>query len=303
MKPKKSIVLLVITVLSLGLLTIFLVNPSPSEKKETIPSTPAGSQTQHQPKTLYLGFVPQGNAVFMVRKWQPLADYLSKQLDMPVEMVFRSTYQEIITALVNAEIDICFTGAYMYILASEEADIRPLVRRKKFGTSSYSSIIIVRKDSGINAIEDLKGKSFAFASKRSTSGYLLPNAMMRQRGIGKPESYFSKVIHTETHDSALLAVHTGNVVGAAISITRWRPEKKEIKDLKMIWKSEPLYLGPVSVRGSLDSDLREAVKAALLQVGKTEDTQALSSHIQIEGFEEAFDSDYEIVRQAKKWLY
>jgi len=43
-------------------------------------------------RSLYIGFIPQGNAVFMVKKWRPLADYLAKEVDMPVEMVFRRSY-------------------------------------------------------------------------------------------------------------------------------------------------------------------------------------------------------------------
>ncbi|NNG01535.1 MAG: phosphate/phosphite/phosphonate ABC transporter substrate-binding protein [Desulfobacteraceae bacterium] len=273
-----------------------------------VPATVADSQKRSMQKEsagrpLFVGFVPQGNAVFMVRKWRPLADYLQKKLDMPVEMVFRSSYQEIIAALVNGQMDICFTGAYMYVLASSEADIHPLVRRKKFGTSSYHSIIVVRKDSGIEFIEGLEGKSFAFASRESTSGYLLPLAMMRQRGIENPERFFSEVIHTETHDSALLAVFTKNVDAAALSVTRWRPERPEIKDLKIIWKSDPLFLGPVSMRGDLDPGLAAAIKDAFLQIGVSPDTMALSQHIEIEGFEDAEDSEYDSVRKATKWLF
>ncbi len=254
-------------------------------------------------KPIYIGFIPQGNAVFMVKKWEPLADYLAKELGLPVETVFRSSYREIISAFSNGEMDICLTGAFMYVLARQEADIRPLVRRKKFGTSFYHSLIIVRKDTGIMSIGDLQGKTFAFTDKESTTGYLLPVAMMRQRGILDLEKYFSEVIYTGNHDSVLLAVHTRSADGAAMSNTRWRPENPKISDLRIIWKSDPILLGPFSVRGDLDRDLTERIKEAFLKIGKTSETADLSVHLQIEGFEEAIDSDYDVIRKARKWVF
>jgi len=254
-------------------------------------------------KPLYIGFIPQGNAVFMVRKWQPLADYLARELGMPVEMVFRSSYRDIITALSHGEMDICLTGAFMYVLTRENADIHPLVRRKKFGSSQYYSVIVVRKESGIEGIEDLKGKSFAFTDKESTTGYLLPMAMMRQQGIHDPERYFSEVIYTGNHDSALLAVFTQRMQAAAMSSTRWQPENPRIKELKIIWKSAPIFLGPFSVRAGLDKTLEQRIKNAFLRIGTTPDTQALSEHIQIEGFEEAGDRDYDSIRRVRAWMF
>lgn len=254
-------------------------------------------------KPLYIGFIPQGNAVLMVRKWQPLADYLEKELGMPVEVVFRSSYQEIITALTNKEIDVCLTGALVYVLAREEADIRPLVRRKIAGTSFYYSLVVVRKDSGINTIQDLQDRSFAFTDRESTTGYLLPVAMMRQNGIGDPEHYFSEVIYTGNHDSALLAVLTRSVDGAAMSSTRWLPENPRVKELKMIWKSDLIFLGPFSVRGGLEEKLAERIKTAFLKIGSIPETQDLSDHIQVDGFEEASDSDYDSIRRVKTWVF
>jgi len=306
MQSEKKVIVVTMTAAVLALLALPLIAAFSKPNTETIieagePIT-SPKQIVRKGPPLYMGFIPQGNAVFMVKKWQPLADYLAKELQMPVETVFRSSYREITEAFANGELDLCLTGALMYVHTRESADIRPLVRRKILGSSSYHSIIIVRKDSGLQRFSDLKGKSFAFADKESTTGYLLPIAMMRETGIQDAESYFSKVIYAGNPDSVLLSVYTGNIDGAAIPSTRWQPENPNIEELRIIWKSGPTFLGPFSVRSGLDQELTYRLKKAFLKIGKTPDTLGLSDHIRIEGFEEAFDSDYDSIRRANKWV-
>ena len=301
--PKKAIVF-TMTAAILALLTLLLFctfsKPFMTTTIETGEPIISPKESALKGTPLYMGFIPQGNAVFMVKKWQPLADYLAKELQMPVETVFRSSYSEIADALKKGELDLCLTGALMYVQTRDAAGIRPLVRRKISGSSSYHSIIIVRKGSEVKTFSDLKGKSFAFADKESTTGYFLPIAMMRQKGISDPESYFSKVIYAGNPDSVLLSVYTGNIDGAAIPSTRWQLENPNVKELRIIWKSEPTFLGPFSVRSGLDEELTDRLKKVFLKIGKSMDTLELSNHIRIEGFEEAFDGDYDSIRRANK---
>ena len=57
-------------------------------------------------------------------------------------------------------------------------------------------LVVTRPDSGITRLEDLKGKSFAFGDKGSTSGYLIPTHQLLKMGIADPEKYFGRVVYT-----------------------------------------------------------------------------------------------------------
>ena len=81
------------------------------------------------------------------------------------------------------------------------------------------------------------------------------------------------------------------------------PNVQVVAELRIIWKSEPIFLGPFSVRGGLDDGLVARLKEAFLKIGKTPATLELSKHIQIEGFEEADDNDYDAIRRARKWVF
>ena len=256
----------------------------------------ADNISRKQEKFLSIGFIPHSSGVKMVRKWQPLVEYLSRELGTKVEAVFKSRYRDIVTALSDGSMDICLTGAFVYILAKQEIDIKPVAKRIINKSSMYSSIIIVRKDSNIDSFEGLRNKRFAFTDKISTTGYFLPVAMMRQRGIFEPEQYFSEIIFTGNHDSALLSVYMKSVEGGAVSIDFWRGENPKIKELKILWQSAPVPLGPFVVRPGMDRAKRIRIKDAFLNIGKTADTLQLAKHLKINGFIEAEDKDYDILR-------
>lgn len=249
-----------------------------------------------------LGFQPQGSAVKMVRKWQPFADHLAGTLGRPVEIVIRGSYREVAEALARGEIDVCLTGSFLYVQARTELGIVPLVKRVIRGQSSYSSLIVVRRDSGITSVEGLRGKRFAFTDRDSTSGYLLPVAHLADLGFPEPPAFFSEVVFTGNHDSALLAVYTGAADAAAFSTTRWLPENPRIGEFAILWRSEPITLGPFSVRRDLDRTLARHLKTAFLSFGKDSATRALAAQLDLDGFEEARDEEYDGVRRIRERL-
>lgn len=249
-----------------------------------------------------LGFQPQGSAVKMVRKWQPFADYLAGALGRPVEIVIRGSYREVAEALARGEIDVCLTGSFLYVQARAELGIQPLVKRVIQGHSSYSSLIVVRRDSGITSVEGLRGKRFAFTDRDSTSGYLLPVAHLSRMGFPDPSAFFSETIFTGNHDSALLAVYMGAADAAAFSTTRWRSENPRIGDFAILWRSEPITLGPFSVRRDIDRTLARHLKTAFLAFGKDSATRSLAAQLDLDGFEEARDEEYESVRRIRQEL-
>jgi len=256
----------------------------------------ADNISKKQEKPLYIGFIPHSSGVKMVRKWQPLVEYLSRELGTKVEAVFKSSYRDVVAALSDGSMDICLTGAFVYIMAKQEIDIKPVARRVINKSSMYRSIIVARKNSKIDSFDDLKNKRFAFTDKISTTGYFLPVAMMRERGIFEPEQYFSEIIFTGNHDSALLSVYMKSVEAGALSIDFWRIENPKIKELKILWQSPLVPLGPFVVRPGMDSTRRIKIEEAFLNIGKTSDTLQLTKHLKINRFIKAKDKDYDILR-------
>src|SRR5258708_17935699 len=82
------------------------------------------------------------------------------------------------------------------------------------GSKTYRSQIVVRADSGINSIEQLRGKKFAFVDPASASGFLFPNALLAGMGLDY-KTFFSDTIFAGGHDKVIIAVYNKQADGGA----------------------------------------------------------------------------------------
>ena len=79
----------------------------------------------------------------------------------------------------------------------------------------YISVMVVRADSGIKSLEDMKGHSLAWADPNSTSGYLIPSATLKAQGIKLDDgAYFSKTGFAGGHEQGVVAVLNKQYDGA-----------------------------------------------------------------------------------------
>jgi phosphonate transport system substrate-binding protein len=67
--------------------------------------------------------------------------------------------------------------------------------------------MVVRADSGITNLEQMRGKSLAWADANSTSGYLIPRFALRRGGIAVDgNAYFSRTGFAGGHEQGVVAV-------------------------------------------------------------------------------------------------
>ena len=128
--------------------------------------------------------------------YRPLADYLARKLGREVKLFTVDTWEGLAKSLSSGETDITLMGPWGYVLAHHTADAQVIATILYDGKPEYFAITVTNPKSGINSIQDLKGKTFAFGDKGSTSGYLIPFYNFQKLGID-PDTYFSKVIYTK----------------------------------------------------------------------------------------------------------
>lgn len=269
------------------------------------PKPPAAAEPKG-PEKLVLGFVPSVEAEKIPEKVGPIADFLSQELGIPVEHFTSQTYVGLIEAMGAGKVDIGFLNPLGYVLAKDVHDVYLLLQSVRRGATSYRSQIVVRADSGIDSLDDLKGKRFGFGDPGSTSSYLFPAAHMRLKGIDF-EKDFSEVKYLGGHDKVIIAVYNGDVdAGATFDDARTRVKETYpdvMEKVKVLEYTGDIPNDTVSVRKGLDPELVARIKAALTKFAETEEgKKALFDLYQIDGFADAEgkDANFDIIRDTAK---
>ena len=203
--------------------------------------------------------------------YRPLAEYLGKSLGREVKLFTVDTWEGLAKSLASGETDLALMGPWGYVLAHHTADAQVIATILYDGKPEYFAITVTNPKSGINTIEDLKGKTFAFGDKGSTSGYLIPFYNFQKLGID-PETYFSKVIYTK-HQAIEMQVTRGELdAGADYNRNRNAMIEQGLikaEDSKIIWTSDPLPNDAFAVSAELFKDhaLVKQLQDALAEVG------------------------------------
>jgi len=257
-------------------------------------------------EVLKMGLIPADDAAEMLRAYEPVKEYLSKELGIPVELQVTSDYTAAIEAMKYKHIDMAWFGPFSYVIASNVADAEAIVNgvRRSDGKADYHSIIVANADSGINSMSDLKGKSFAFVDPASTSGNLMPRKMLIDNGID-PEIDFSEYYYAGTHNAVEYAIANGKVDAAADSdnsYDRMVAEGEIDPDVnKIIYKSAPIPGSPIAIRGDLPEEFKEKIIQALVDMDE-QTINKVDGWGNIESYQRVSDSDYNIIRDIAETL-
>ncbi len=205
---------------------------------------------------------------------EAMNDYLARSLADGAQYKF----DEIITPSVGqmAErlrkdaVDLISETPFAALELAERAGAEIILREWKNGFAEYSSILITRKDSGISSLKDLKGRVIVFEDPGSTSGFLLPLAILRAQGLDcvelssvrdrPPANQIGYVFaHHEINVSTLVA--RGLADAGAMSDLDWGNENEVPvgfrQNLQVFYKSDPVLRSVVLVRRGLDAGLKD----------------------------------------------
>jgi phosphonate transport system substrate-binding protein len=254
---------------------------------------------------LTIGISSGENETDAIARNQPYADYLSRELGVPVKMIRGTDYAAVIEAMRAGHVQIASVGPAAYALARKimGEDIAPVaVTLDNEGNLGYYSVIAVRADSPYQSLEDIKGKSFAFADPNSTSGYAVPSYYLATELNTSADEYFSEVAFSGGHEQSVMALVNGTFEAVA---THWRNEESgniqnmEKKGLipagstRIIWTSPIIPNTPVMINTTLPQELQEDFKAALMAFPeKDPEGFATYSNGTSSGYVEAKHEDY-----------
>ena len=232
--------------------------------------------------------IPDQDETRLQQRFNKVAGYLSEQLGVEVRYIPVKSYAAAITAFRNNQVQLAWFGGLSGVQA------RRLVPHSEALAQGYEdqffkTYLIAHHSTGIRPSEalsdlasQLKGKTFTFGSKGSTSGRLMPEFYLREQFQAAPSSVFSRVGFSGDHSRTIAQVQSGAWQLGAVNFSVWDAQLAEGKidrnKVQVIWTTPTYPDYQWTVRGDVDQrfgeGFKERVRKALLAM---EDKDLLAS--------------------------
>lgn len=254
---------------------------------------------------LSMMFVPSGDAQVIVKGGQEIAELLKKETGLYFKTSVATSYAAVIEAMGAGKVDIGWLATFSYVLAKEKYDVELLLVVQRFGSPFYRGQIMVRTDSGIDALKDLKGKSFAFVDPASTSGHLYPKTLLLSQGLD-PKTFFGKTVFAGSHNAVVFSIYKGKVDGGAAYDGSRAAVAKSYPDIfekiKVIAYTKEIPNDTISVRKELPENLKTKLREGLKKISQSpEGSKILKNLYGISGVMD-LDGLFDPVREAARLL-
>ena len=235
------------------------------------------SQIAFAQKEFKFTAIPDQNTAALQKRFGKIADYLTKKLGVKTIYVPVKSYAASVQAFSNNLVQLAWFGG----LSGVEA--RRSVKNSKAIASGLEDLgfityFIAHSSTGLKSSkklgQDLKGKTFTFGSKGSTSGRLMPEFYLRQEFKRSPEKIFKRVGFSGNHSKTIALVADGTYQVGATNFKVWEKEMKAGKidksKVSVIWQTPKYPDYNWSIRGDADQTygkgFTEKVTNALLEI-------------------------------------
>ena len=250
-----------------------------------LPSASRADSWKDRVKEFRVGLLGGENTSDRLKKYDGFQHLLQEKLGVPVKLFPAADYAGVMQAMAAGQVDAtefspsAFAGTWLDCKCIEPV----VVPLEADGSVYYVAAMLTRKDSGITSIEQMKGHSLAFADPNSASGYLIPSATMKARGIDLADGkYFSRTGFAGGHEQGVIAM-LNHQYDACVTWTsgqgdiaqgytrgnlRSMVDKGMLKmsDVNIIWQSGKIPNGPGAVRAALPADLKQAFADVMLSL-------------------------------------
>ncbi|MHA7646659.1 phosphate/phosphite/phosphonate ABC transporter substrate-binding protein [Nitrosopumilus sp. S4] len=264
---KPILVISVIIAAVAGLAVGFSINGLSDNNSDFV--TNSQVNTPDKIKKITIAVMPNEDPMVFELQSNMLEEYFTDKLGVETEVFFPTDATTTVESIVTGDTQIAFMSArpaeFAYERSNQKtmlfmAEVRPFTSAsgEKLDTF-YWSEFWVKKDSGINKLEDAKGKNVAFSGPTSTSGYLFPMAKLVDKGLIKSgdeaNTFFNNVLFSGGYQQSLNALIEGQVdIAAGGDHAKYRyltPEEQS--QIKVIEKQGPVPTHGITYRTDMIS--------------------------------------------------
>ncbi|GEM79609.1 phosphate/phosphite/phosphonate ABC transporter substrate-binding protein [Vibrio superstes] len=218
------------------------------------------------PSTLIFAYTPVEDPAVYADVWSEFLDHLEKETGKNVRFFPVQNNAAQIEAMRSGRLHIAGFNTGSTPLAVNCAGFAPFtMMAAEDGSFGYEMEIITHPESGIEKVEDLKGKNLAFTAQTSNSGFKAPSAILDAEYGLKPDADF-KPAFSGAHDNSILGVAHKDYDAAAIanSVLNRMLSRDVVNEqqIKSIYKSQTFPTTAYGTAHNLAPELQEKIQQA-----------------------------------------
>lgn len=259
---------------------------------------------QAKPQLVFTA-IPDEDESKLVQRFSAFASYLSGKLGIPVTYLPVKSYPASVTAFKNNQVQLAWFGGLSGVQARLAVPGSEAIAQGAEDTQ-FKCYFIANAATGLAAMDKLgdglKGHTFTFGARTSTSGRLFPEYFLRQAfGNKSPDEIFSRVGYSGDHSRTIELVQSGAYELGAVSQVQFDSDMKagkiDPKRVSIIWTTPSFQDYNWSVRGDVDTTFGAGFKQRLTEAILSLDDKTLLGYFDRTKFIPAKNSDYEAVEK------
>ncbi len=248
-------------------------------------------------KEYVVGIHPLHNPQRLMEVYGPIIEYINLQIP---EVRFRLEASHDYAAF-DKKMD---AGYFDFSMPNPYQTVRSLkhgyhVFGKMGDDENFRGIILVRKDSKIEKVTDLKGKAVSYPAPTALAATMMPQYYLHTHGIDVNKDIENRYVGSQ--ESSILNVLRGHVAAGATWPVPWNSFSAEhpemASQLEIKWQTEPLQNNAWVVRKDVAPEIADKFKKALFSLNESEQGKRMLERLPISRFEEASDKTYAPVEQ------
>ncbi len=253
------------------------------------------AQAPEAAKEYIFAIHPLHNPIRLFEIYGPLIDYLNRNIpETKFKLEASRNYDEFDKKLYARKFDFALPNPYQTLNSLRHGYH---VIAKMGDDHKFTGIVLVRRDSGIRNVADLKGKKVSYPARTALAATMMPQYYFQTHGLDVNRDIEN--LYVGSQESSIMNVYLGTVAAGVTWPLPWEAFQKEhpnkAAELEVKWETEPLINNGVVARDDVPETLASRVAHLLDTLHTTEEGKAMLARMPLSRFELADDSRYRVI--------
>lgn len=255
-----------------------------------------GKQSPVAGQEYLVGIHPLHNPKRLFEVYGPIVEYINAKMPGVVLKLEASTnYEEFEKKLYAGHFDFAMPNPYQTVRSLAHGY---RVFGKMGDDQDFRGIILIRKDSGIKDVADLKGKAVSYPAKSALAATMMPQMYLQTHGLNINTDIDNQYVGSQ--ESSIMNVLLGHVAAAATWPVPWKTfcaqHPRQAEELEIKWQTEALINNGWVVRNDVPAELEGQFALHLFDLQNSEEGRKLLQAVPVSRFEAANDQTYDPVK-------